>query len=353
MTAIIFTQADVTLANVERHHHIVPIIRKRMLAMWLLFNDYSRVEIAKIVGICAKTLKNYIAIFRKAGLAGLVRLDYKARTSNLQPQRTTIEAEFHERPPRSVKEANKRIQDLTGLKLSNSQIARFLRHLGMRPLRTGSMPAKADVARQKEFLDTNLTPLIAKAKAGEINLFFMDASHYILCPYAAILWSFARVFIRATAGRNRINVLGALNACTLELETVINTTYINAQTIAEMLQLLHDKYQGKPIAIVLDNARYQHCKFIIELAQTLDIQLVFLPPYSPNLNLIERLWKFIKKNAIYTEYFESPAVFHQAVRTACLNVNHKKEWKSELQSLLALNFQSFENCHILDTKPKG
>ena len=94
----------------------------------------------------------------------------------------------------------------------------------------------------------------------------MDASHYILSPYAAVLWCFSRIFIRAAAGRNRINVLGAIDAISLKLETIINTDYINALTIEQMLRLLHKKYIDKPIYIVLDNARYQHCAFIKQIA---------------------------------------------------------------------------------------
>ena len=115
-----------------------------------------------------------------------------------------------------------------------------------------------------------------------------------------------------------------------------------------MLNLLHKNYSDKPIYIILDNARYQHCAFVIDLAAQLGIHLVFLPSYSPNLNLIERLWKFIKKNTIYNQYFETAAIFHQAVREACFKVSNDKEWKEDLKSLLTLNFQSFENLNIIN-----
>jgi hypothetical protein len=50
-----------------------------------------------------------------------------------------------------------------------------------------------------------------------------------------------------------------------------------------------------PITLVLDNARYQKCQLVWAVAETLQIELLYLPAYSPNLNLIERLWKFVKK----------------------------------------------------------
>jgi len=109
------------------------------------------------------------------------------------------------------------------------------------------------------------------------------------------LWSLTRIFIQAPAGRQRFNVLGAINAITQELVTVTNDAYINAESVCVLLDKLHNLNLGVPITLFLDNARYQHCALVIEKAISLQIELCFLPSYSPNLNLIERLWKFIKK----------------------------------------------------------
>jgi len=95
-----------------------------------------------------------------------------------------------------------------------------------------------------------------------------------------------RLFIKAAAGRNRINVLGAVNAITKEVVTLSNTTYINAETIIAFLKQLKKHYGELPLKIVLDNARYQHCKLVEEAAKELNITLLFLPSYSPNLNII-------------------------------------------------------------------
>jgi DDE superfamily endonuclease len=122
---------------------------------------------------------------------------------------------------------------------------------------------------QQLFLEEKLSPLLALAKAGECHpeglgqaLFFVDAAHFVLLPFVGILWCFARVFIKAAAGRNRINVLGALDAVTLKLETVVNTTYVNAETVAELLEKLAKRFTQLPIYLVLDNARYQSRQFV-------------------------------------------------------------------------------------------
>ena len=100
-----------------------------------------------------------------------------------------------------------------------------------------------------------------------------------------------------------------------------------------------------PITLVLDNARYQKCRIVTALALELNIELLYLPAYSPNLNLIERLWKFVKKKVLYSKYYATFADFRNAI-TDCLNQTHTAH-KKELNSLLALNFQTFKKCEFV------
>ncbi|BAG02319.1 transposase [Microcystis aeruginosa NIES-843] len=101
-----------------------------------------------------------------------------------------------------------------------------------------------------------------------------------------------------------------------------------------------------PITLVLDNARYQKCKIVEELALSLSIELLYLPSYSPNLNLIERLWKFVKKKCLYGKYYENFSDFSSAIYE-CLNDAHLKH-KKELDSLLTLRFQKFNKSQIMN-----
>ncbi len=172
----------------------------------------------------------------------------------------------------------------------------------------------------------------------------MDAAHFVLAPFLGFLWSFTRCFIRAPSGRQRFNVLGALNAITHELVTVTNDTYINGQSVCELLDKINALQLSVPVTLIMDNARYQKCRIVMDLAKTLDIELLFLPPYSPNLNLIERLWKFVKKECLYSIYYENFEVFKKAISN-CLLQTHST-YKKELDSLLRLNFQTFKESNI-------
>jgi transposase len=160
-----------------------------------------------------------------------------------------------------------------------------------------------------------------------------------------MLWCFARQFIRAPAGRQRFNVLGALNAVTHELIMVTNDTYINANSVCDLLRLIAALGLTVPITLILDNARYQKCHLVTEVAKSLGIEMLYLPTYSPNLNLIERLWKFVKRNCLYSTYYKDFALFKQAI-SSCLEQTHTTH-KSALDSLLTLRFQTFKQSQIV------
>jgi len=120
---------------------------------------------------------------------------------------------------------------------------------------------------------------------------------------------------------------------------VVNTTYINAESICEILNKIKKAYGEKAITIILDNARYQKCKLVMEVAAKLKIELLYLPTYSPNLNLIERLWKFVKYDCLYSKYYDDFSKFKQAIMLSLEEAQIKK--KEKLKSLLTLNFQTF------------
>jgi transposase len=101
-----------------------------------------------------------------------------------------------------------------------------------------------------------------------------------------------------------------------------------------------------PITLVLDNARYQKCRLIKEEAEKYKIELLYLPPYSPNLNLIERLWKLVKKKCLYGKYYEDFYKFRSSISKFIKNVHIEN--KAEVESLLTLQFQTFDNTQIMN-----
>lgn len=180
---------------------------------------------------------------------------------------------------------------------------------------------------------------------GTRKVYFIDAAHFVFASYIGCVWCFVRCFIKSPSGRSRFNVLGALDAITKEIITVVNDTYINAESVCELMKKLAEKNIAIPITLILDNAKYQKCKLVYEMALKLNIELIYLPSYSPHLNLIERLWKFVKKKCLYSKYYESFGCFKNAINKVIDNGHITHE--DELKSLLRLSFQSFKNVNIM------
>lgn len=340
------SEADADAAKYEFLNHPEPLVQKRMLCLRLKYRGYQNQAIADILEISRNSVGNYLDLYQQSGLEGLKTLNYRGPVSKLEKHRPRVESSFRLQPPRSVKEARERIKKLTGKKRSLTRVRAFMKRMGMNPLATGQMPAKADGEKQKQFHDQILQPLLQKAKAGQCHVLFLDSAHFVLAAFVAVVWCFERVFVKTAPGRFRLNVIGAIHATTHELTALYNDTYINADTVVKLLERIAKQYAGLPIHIILDNARYQHCEFVKEAALKLNITLVFLPPYSPNLNLIERLWKFVKAEVCAANYFQDAKTFQNAI-VDFLNQLHRKKMKKQLKSRLTHNFQLFPHAQNL------
>jgi len=179
-----------------------------------------------------------------------------------------------------------------------------------------------------------------QAKAEIIELLFVDASHFVMgCDYLGSVYGFVRRFIRTGSGRKRYNVLGALNFMSKKLTTITNDSYITSVQVCELLKNLAAEYAGRPIYIVLDNASYQKCNLVKTLAIDLGINLVFIPSYSPNLNLIERFWKFTKSK-LRTKYYTDFNEF--AYKIDAITASGDCEFKKDIDKLITEKVQLFD-----------
>ena len=190
-----------------------------------------------------------------------------------------------------------------------------------------------------------MKPALDAAQAGQGHVFFVDAAHFVFGTFLCCLWSFTRLFVRAASGRQRFNVLGAWNAVSRTLVAVTNTTVVNTETMCELLREIAAQGLTGPITLVLDNARYQRNAVVMVLAEQLGIRLMFLPSYSPNLNLIERLWKFTKRRSLYGRYHPTFADFRAAIEQTLAGI--PTQHAADLASLMTLNFQRFENVSLM------
>ena len=223
--------------------------------------------------------------------------------------------------------------------------------MGLSWRRIGAIPlppkktVQEQAATQAEFLQTKLEPALAQAQAGQGHVFFVDAAHCVMGAFLACVWCLARLMIRGASGRKRYNILGAWNVVTHELVRITNATVVSADTMCDLLRKIAALGLQGPITLFLDNARYQHCKQVMALAKSLGIHLEFLPSYSPNLNLIERLWKFLKKTVLRGRHYATFEAFHTAIDD-CLD-KIATEHKAKLQTLMTTKFQTFDDVSFL------
>lgn len=142
--------------------------------------------------------------------------------------------------------------------------------------------------------------------------------------------------IASNTGRRRLNIVGAINPVTMQPTILLEEENCNADSIVRLLQTIKNQYnQAETICLILDNARYQKGIIAQSKAKELGIDLVYLPPYSPNLNLIERLWKFFKKKVMKNKYYEDYKTFRTAIEQFFENF---KKYENQLTTLLNFKF---------------
>ena len=349
MLSIDFTQEDIDKLPYERYYYPHPLVQKKMEVLYLKSQGIKHKDICNLCKISKTTLTKYIKQYQLGGVAELRKIDYKGQPSHLNHYTDVLREHFAKNPASSVAEASDAIEKITGIKRSPTQVREFLKRTGLRCLKVGYVPGKSvekeKIEEVEKYRLEKLEPLLEQAISGEKAVFFVDAAHFVHRAYLGFLWCFARTFICSPSGRKRFNVLGAVKAVTKQIITITNETYVNSETFCQLLFKLTNLGLNAPIVIVLDNAKYQKCKLVQNWAKEFGIQLCYLPAYSPQLNLIERVWKLIRNECLYSKYYANFADFKAAISNCIATANTDKQ--SKLDSLLTLKFQTFKKVQTL------
>ena len=315
-------------------------LSKRLVCIVLLAARIKHDEVATILGICSKTVKMIQIKLDLKETSDLLKISgggRKRKTANVEEE---IVNEICDNQYHSRQQIADKISEKWGISLSISSVGELLKRNGIKLLKCGSLPAKADPSAQRKFFEKTLQPLMERARNKEVSLLFVDASHFVMgCDFLGRVYGKVRHYVRTCSGRKRYNVLGALNFVTKSLLTVTNDTYITATQVCEMLLKISREYQGKAIYMVLDNASYQKCRIVTDLAKKLGIHLIYIPPYSPNLNLIERLWKFVKAE-LRKKYYSDFRIFVNKIDS--ITESTAKEHKAAVDRLISEKVQLFD-----------
>jgi transposase len=305
----------------------------------LLDDGWSAEQVAKALFIDAETVREHRRLYQASGVAGLERLNYEGAASDLnEEQLAALEAELDARLYMTAKAVCAFVRRSFGVDYTPHAMAKLLKRRGFVYKLPKKVPSKADEAVQRKFAEEVLGPLM-KAANDDTPLYFADGTHPSYTAHAAYGWirKGETRELKSNHGRTNVSINGALSWPGRE--------FVHRQagriTSAEMILLFKDLQARHPTAsairVVLDNARYNHSKELKAWLACDDcrIEVIHLPPYSPNLNLIERFWWLFKKSAIYNEYFPSFADFKAAVDGFFARLG---DYRDEILSLITDKF---------------
>lgn len=312
----------------------------KLLAIRLHSLDMPHGQIAAALNISGDTVTSYLKAFRKGGVAELLENRHFRPTSSVEAFLDDITRSLADTPVATAKEAAHRIKQITGVQLSEDQARRIMKRVGLAYRKTASIPGGADPQMQLIFLQEELIPRLEEAREGKRRVFFVDAAHFVLGAFLGMIWCLTRVFVRTGSGRQRYSVLGAVETRDHDLVSVRTTGSVNAQTVCELIEKVAQRYPTEAITLVMDNARYQRNAKVIACSAHNGIELLFLPAYSPNLNLIERVWRLVKSRTLRNKYFPDFATFRGSIDAFMDSLNGTN--RHLLKSLITENFQTFE-----------
>ena len=311
----------------------------RIKTILLLDSEWPTIKIAEALLLDENTIRNYKERYTSGGLEALCSDSYQGRPCSLnEKELERLEQELRTNIYLTTKEIIVFVKSTFGVEYGIGGMTNLLHRIGFSYKKPDIVPGKADAEKQREFLKSYRE--LQRTKGNKNKVYFVDGVHpqHNSMPSYGWLPRGERTKLKSNTGRERLNLNGALDAKTLE---VIAGKYdrLNAESTIDFFKTIESKNLGaNKIYLILDNAGYYKGEKIREYLKNSKIVLIFLPPYSPNLNLIERLWKFFKKTILYNKYYQTFKEF----KSACLSFFEKEnldKYHQELRSLITDNFQ--------------
>lgn len=320
-------------------HHDTRLRRyaDKIKAILLLDEGFSYEETANILLLDEVTIRRYEKEYHKSGIDELLENRYNGSEGLLtKSEEHALVVHLKEHIYQRVQEVVGYVEKTYGKKYSVEGMTHMLHRLKFSYKKTKIIPGKVDLQKQEEFKQKYKE--IKETKKTEDKIYFVDASHpqHNNKPFYGWIYTGEEKGIKTNTGRNRVNLNGALNIEDMDI-TVLSEETINSHAMMRLILKLEEKQKEGDILIILDNASYNHSyELNLFLTDHPRVCLKYLPAYSPNLNIIERLWKFFHTKH-RDKYFEKFKEFEQAVLLFFQNIH---QYDSELKTLLTDSFQT-------------
>ncbi len=296
------------------------------------------ITIAEIFGKSIKTIERWIILYITEGINSLTSYNYKEKKPYLNTfQKNQIYIYVSFENPETLKEILCYIKEHFGIEYSIEGIRKILKELGLKLIKGRTIPGNPpSVEIQKDFIK-NYHEM--RSIDNSVTL-FADAMHLIHQNLSTDCWGnpLFPPLNETNTSRRRINILGAYNPSDCSFLHISSEENCNAERALEILKHILITYsKASIINVIVDNARYFHAKIVREWLKENDrIKLIFLPAYSPNLNLIERFWKYAKKTLVRNKYYKEYKEFR--AKTFQFFNNVKDHYKN-IKKLMVEKFQ--------------
>jgi transposase len=310
----------------------------------VLWSDAGRTreEVAELLGISTRQVGQWLRIFRNKGLDELCTLHYRGDPGRLRPaQVERLRQEIARGAFHNAQQVRTWIEETFGVPYSVTGVKDLLRRIGASYHKVSGFFWKADVDKQREWVRKYRRQ---RREAGpSTRRYFVDACHPVWgveLLYSCWLLVGQRFYVGVGNGRKRLNILGAYSPDDHDyVDLRLTKENITGEQFVKLLEALRARHpETEKFILYLDNARYYSKPVVKEwLAAHREFRLVPLPAYSPNLNLIERLWKFLRKTALGRWH----KTFEEMQAAVAGVLDHLDRYRSELDSLMT------EEFHIL------
>ena len=308
----------------------------------MLHHGFSFADIQMSLTLDDNTIRRYVRAYEQRGLKRYMEdgyVPYCGKLSDEQEQLLVLHLD--EYLYEDAKAICAYVWQTFGVRYSISGMRDLLHRLGFAYKQTKAVASKAEEAAQVTFLEQTLPALLEEVAAGKAEVYYADGTHPTHNTQTGRGWiRKGQTFeIDCNSGRQRVNINAAIRATKPEHLVYDITDRVNAQSTQRLGRQLLRKHPRKTIYYICDNAGYNRCKWLQEWAENTRINFVFLPAYSPNINLIERLWRLLRKKAINSIYYPTYEQFKRGIIYFLENI---KMYKEEVRNLLTLNFRTVE-----------
>jgi len=302
-------------------------------AILLLGSGMTLQEVSDVLFLDTDTLSSYVKRYQAGDLKSVLNTSHQGRDCRLSTtELDELCSELSSKIYLTTSAVCTFVEEKFGKKYTVSGMTDLLNRLGFTYKKPVVKPGNPDIDKQEEFLKRFAE--FMQNKAENEAVFFVDAVHPAHNSMPAYGWmkKGERTDLKSNSGRQRLNIHGAMNAETYEVIPLISESSVNTESTIQLLEYLEQLYPlAATIYVILDNAKYHYSQAVQEWEATSRVKLVFLPSYSPELNLIERLWRIFKKKVLYNKYFEN----FQDFKKACIDFfTNQDEHYNEILSIM-------------------